>query len=300
MNLEFEALSPNVFTTTKLRGCNPSFVVTSEGVVVIDTPQLPSHAIAMRAKAESFGPIKYILNTEHHVDHVFGNYFFRDTGCVVLHHRKAYENCMKQQEEIDPFEYARKALEDDPEGVSLFPNREEYYKTLKRCDVILDGDATVVLGNHTFRMLHTPGHTAGQMAVHVPEEKLVFTGDTVFSHCQTWLMVSDVDQWLAALDTIASLDVERIVPGHGPVVGLDYLNVQRSVLQNWVSAVAAALAKGWTREEASERISFANTYPVDIGQEFMMDYIQKLNASSLYDKLSYTPEGQALRRRGPQ
>ena len=98
-------------------------------------------------------------------------------------------------------------------------NREEYYKTLKRCDVILDGDATVVLGNHTFRMLHTPGHTAGQMAVHVPEEKLVFTGDTVFSHCQTWLMVSDVDQWLAALDTIASLDVERIVPGHGPVVG---------------------------------------------------------------------------------
>ena len=44
-----EQVTPNVFTTTKLRGCNPSFVVTSDGVVVIDTPQLPTKAVAMRA-----------------------------------------------------------------------------------------------------------------------------------------------------------------------------------------------------------------------------------------------------------
>ena len=57
--LELERVTPNIYTTTKLRGCNPSFVTTSDGVVVIDTPQLPTRAVAMRAEAESHGPIRY-------------------------------------------------------------------------------------------------------------------------------------------------------------------------------------------------------------------------------------------------
>jgi cyclase len=52
-----EQVTPNVFTTTKLRGCNPSFVVTSAGVVVIDTPQLPTKAVAMRREAASTSAI---------------------------------------------------------------------------------------------------------------------------------------------------------------------------------------------------------------------------------------------------
>ena len=63
-----EQVTPSVFTQTKLRGCNPSFVVTSDGVVVIDTPQLPTRAVAMRTEAESHGPIRYLINTEHHVE----------------------------------------------------------------------------------------------------------------------------------------------------------------------------------------------------------------------------------------
>jgi cyclase len=294
--VEFEAVTPNVFTATKLRGCNPGFVVTSDGVVVIDTPQLPSHAVAMRTEAERHGRIRYVINTEHHVDHIFGNYFFRDTGAVVVHHQRVADNFMKVQPEIDPFAYAEKALEDDPEGRALFPEREHYYKTLKKADVALTGDATLHVGDHTFRLLHVPGHTAGQMAVHVPEERVVFASDTVFSHVQTWLMVSDVDQWLAALDRLAELDVDKIIPGHGPVVPKSYLNVQRSVLMEWVTAVAAALSKGWTREETVQRVTFKDRYPVDIGQEFMMDYIMTLNAGSLYDKLLYRTHG---REKGP-
>ena len=206
---------------------------------------------------------------------------------------------MKVQAEIDPFAYAEKALEDDPEGRALFPQREAYYANLKKADVVVSGDTSIVVGDHTFNMLHTPGHTAGQMVVHVPEQRLVFASDTVFSHVQTWLMVSDVDQWLAALDRIAELDVDKIVPGHGPIVSKSYLNVQRSVLMDWVAAVASALSKGWTREETMQRVSFADRYPVDIGQEFMMDYIQTLNAGSLYDKLLYSTHGRA-KGTGPQ
>ena len=143
------------------------------------------------------------------------------------------------------------------------------------------------MGDHTFRLLHTPGHTPGQVAVHVPEERVVFTGDTVFSGCQTWLYTSNVDQWLVALERIRALDVDHVVPGHGPVTTLAYLDTQRSVLLEWTAAVAAAIARGWTREETVARVDFRDRFgPVDIGQGYMMDHIQTHNAASLYDKLT--------------
>ena len=80
-----ENVTANVFVETGLRGCNPGYVVTDDGVVVVDTPQLPTRAVAMRAEAESRGTIRYLINTEHHVDHIFGNYYFKGAGTVVNH-----------------------------------------------------------------------------------------------------------------------------------------------------------------------------------------------------------------------
>ncbi|MFO7293194.1 MAG: MBL fold metallo-hydrolase [Actinomycetes bacterium] len=281
-----QRLTDRVYTNTSLRGCNPSFVVTSDGVVVIDTPQLPTKAVAMREEAESHAPIRYVINTEHHVDHIFGNYFFKGAGQVV-HHQGVYDNFMVPTPDLDPYAYALEAIPtDDPEGEAIFPDRDAYYADPNKGDIVFTGDLTLHVGDRTFHLLHTPGHTPGQVAVYVPEERVVFTGDTVFKDCQTWLMTSDVDQWLDALERIRQLDVDYLVPGHGEVTDLSYLAVQRAVLLEWKAAVAAAVAKGWSREETIERVHFRDRYPVDIGQEYMMDHIQTLNAASLYDKLT--------------
>jgi cyclase len=284
-----QQVTPAVFTDTTLRGCNPSFVVTSDGVVVIDTPQLPTRAVAMRAEAESHGPIRYLINTEHHVDHIFGNYFFKG-ACPVVEHRGVFENFMVVTPDLDPYEYAREAIPtDDPDGAAIFPDREAYYADPNKGSIVFTGDLTLSVGDKTFRILHTPGHTPGQVAVHVPEDGVVFTGDTVFCECQTWLMTSDIDQWIAALDRIRALDVDQVVPGHGPVTTPAYLAVQRSNLLDWKAAVAAAVAKGWSRAETVERVNFADRYPVDIGQGYMMGHIQTLNAGSLWDKFTAKP-----------
>jgi cyclase len=287
-----QRVTDNVCTDTSLRGCNPSYVVTSDGVVVIDTPQLPTRALGMRQEAESHGPISYLINTEHHVDHIFGNYYFRGAGTVV-NHQGLYENFMVPTPDLDPYEYAHEAIPtDDPEGEAIFPQRDEYYADPNKGRIVFTGDLTLRVGEHTFELLHTPGHTPGQLAVHVPEERVVFTGDTIFHECQTWLMTSNVEQWLVALDRIKALDVDHMVPGHGPVTTLKYLDTQRSVLLEWKAAVAAAIARGWSREETIARVNFAERYPVDIGQGYMMEHIQTLNAASLYDKLTSVPAGQ--------
>lgn len=281
-----ERVTENVYFETGLRGCNPGFVVTGDGVVVVDTPQLPTRAVAMRELAESHGEIRYLINTEHHVDHIFGNYYFKGAGTVV-NHRGLYERFMVVFPDLDPFVYAAEAIPtDDPDGAAIFPDRDEYYADPNKGTIVFDGNLTLRVGVHTFELIHTPGHTPGQLAVHIPEEGVVFTGDTIFSGCQTWLMTSDVDQWLAALETIRQLDVDHILPGHGPVVPKSYLDTQRSNLLDWKSAVASAVARGWTREETIARVNFADRYPVDIGQEYMMDHIQTLNAASLYDKMT--------------
>jgi len=166
--LGLERVTPNVYTTTKLRGCNPSFVTTSDGVVAIDTPQLPTRAVAMRTEAESHGPIRYLINTEHHVDHIFGNYWFK--GVPVVNHQGLYDNFMDPNAELDPFAYALEAIPtDDPEATPLIPDRDVYYQDPNRGTIVFTGDLTLRVGDHTFHLLHTPGHTPGQLAVHVPD-----------------------------------------------------------------------------------------------------------------------------------
>jgi cyclase len=286
----FENVTPNVRTDVTIRGCNPSYVTTADGVVVVDTPQLPTKAVAMRTEAESHGPIRYVINTEHHVDHIFGNYYFKGAGSVI-HHRGVDDNFMVPTPLLDPFDYAREAIPmNDPDGAKIFPERDVYFQDPNKAQIVFTGDVTLRVGDHTFELIHTPGHTPGQVAVHVPEERVVFTGDTVFSEVQTWVMASDVDQWIEALNTISRLDVDHVVPGHGPVTDLRYLQTQKAVLLEWKSAVAMAVANGWSREETIERVNFRDRYPVDIGQEYMMDYIQKHNAGILWDKLSSNAE----------
>ena len=262
-------------------------MLTSAGVVVVDTPQLPSKAVAMRAEAEQHGPIQYVINTEHHVDHIFGNYYFRGIPGKVIHHKGVYDNFMVPTPLLDPFDYAAEAIPmNDPEGASIFPQREIYFRDPNKAQIVFTGDVVLHVGNHTFNLIWTPGHTPGQIAVHVPEERVVFTGDTVFSEVQTWVMASDVYQWIEALNTISKLDVDRVVPGHGPVTDLRYLQTQKAVLLEWKSMVATAVAKGWSREETIARCNMRDRYPVDIGQEYMMDYIQSHNAGIIWDKLS--------------
>lgn len=281
-----QKVTGNVWTDTTLRGCNPSMVISDDGVVIVDTPQLPTKAVALRQEAEGHGPIRYVINTEHHVDHIFGNYFFRGAGQVV-HHQGVADNFMEVTPSLDSYDYACEAVPtDDPDGAAILPDRETYFADPNRGDIVFTGDLTLHVGNLTFELLHTPGHTPGQIAVHVPEERVVFVGDTIFSECQTWLMGSNVTQWLAALDRIAQLDVDWVVPGHGDVVTKAYLSRQRANLVDWVGAVSDAVARGWSREETVARVNFAERYAVDIGQGYMMDHIQTLNAGSLWDKIT--------------
>lgn len=279
-----EMLTPNVCIETKIRGCNPSIVFTTEGSVFIDTAQWISTLLEMREFAKQRGPIKYLINTEGHIDHIFGNHWFAGE-CPVIGHEKLNDLFWTVAGELDCYDYSVDVLQrQDQACLHLMPSREDY--VVNRPQITFSERMEFRLGETTFKLYHTPGHSDSQICVYVPEERVAFTGDTLFSDCQTWLHSADIDQLLASLDFLETLDVDYFVPGHGPVVKKDYIAKQRAFIYEWIAAVAQGVEQGWSLDTCIERINFAGRCPVDIGQEEMMEYIQRTNVTRCYRYLT--------------
>jgi len=285
--INLEKVTENVYTLTTRRGCDPSIVFTSEGSVFIDTAQLLSDQMEMLEFAKAHGPIKYLINTEAHIDHIFGNHYFAGV-CPVVGHAKMKETFFLVPHEPvdlgDGYDYSIDVLRrQDPEALKFVPSRENYIQNKPQIE--FNDQMTLYVGDHTFHLYHTPGHSDCQIAVYCPEERVVFVGDTIFSGCQMWLHTADIDALIKTYDFLYTLDVDYIIPGHGPVVTKDYIVKQKTLVYDWLSAVGTGMSKGWTLDECIRNISFADRFPVDIGQSEMMDYIQKYNVVKCYNYL---------------
>ena len=267
-----QQVSPNVYVETGLPGCNPGFVITEEGIVMIDAPQQPSDALRWRDEIEAKGEIRYLINTEHHHDHIIGNFFFPG---IVVAHQKTRESFFSYS--VDDLIDKVKAT--DPNDVSLM---DGYF--LKKPHITFSNNLNLYLGQHTFELIYLPGHTAGMISVYIPHERVVFTGDNVFHKVQTYLHHSYPDDWLRSLKTIENLDVDVIVPGHGKVCDKNYLKEQASFIEEWIEAVKEAIRNGLSKEEAKDKISFLDRYPMDIGiTEARAREVQRMNVERLYD-----------------
>ncbi len=277
-----QKVTENVFAATDMRGCNPGYVVTSDGAVVIDTPQLPTKAAAMREEVLKKGSIRYLINTEHHIDHISGNAFFADL-CPIIGHEALLQD-FGTVSSGTPYSFTLKVVKkDDSAGLPLLPAEKDFI--LYPPTILFSEKMTLRVGDHIFELVHTPGHTRGQIAVYVPKEKVAFVGDTIFCECQTWFHAADPDAWLWSLEFLKTLDVHHIVPGHGPVCTKEYIPRQSAFIREWVTAVAVGIAKGWSLEECTRRISFLDRFPVDIGQESAGPMIQQRAVERIYNFL---------------
>jgi glyoxylase-like metal-dependent hydrolase (beta-lactamase superfamily II) len=258
-------VGPNSFTEIYFAGCNPSFIETSDGYVMIDSPQQPIDAVRWRERMEEKAPIRYLINTEPHGDHIAGNAYFTGGTTVVGH--------QKLQECFDEYLFAQGTTEEkrermkqtDPDSVWLVGHPD--YPASNKPTLTYTDELTLHLGNHTFQIVHHPGHTAPQTSIYVPEEGVVFTGDNVFYKCRTWLQECDPWEWLGALNKIGALDVDVIIPGHGDPCGKPYLKEQAQIVENWIGFVERFVERGVTPDEIlREKIDATKYDPYPIGQ----------------------------------
>ena len=104
-----------------------------------------------------------------------------------------------------------------------------------------------------------PAHTRGDILVHLPAEKVVFTGDILFVGGHPIVWEGPIGNWVAALDRILVMDVDVVVPGHGPVVGTEAVVEEREYLW-WLEREATArFEAGMSAADAARDL--ANGYP---------------------------------------
>jgi cyclase len=274
--MTLQRLTDSVYAETGMHGCNHGFVTTSEGVVMIDTPQKPSDAVRWRDEIAKRGEVRYLILTEPHGDHCATGYLF---GGTMVSHQGTKEALMVVVYGTTMEELTKKWAEEiDPDGAHLL---EGY--CLRLPTITFRGRLILYSGDHTFELIHLPGHTSSQLAVHIPKERVVFTGDNVFYKIQPWLHEAYPQEWLHSLTRIGNLNADVIVPGHGDVCDRSYLKEQASFIQEWMCAVKRAFEQGLTKEEAQAQISFLDRYPMGTGLEAMGPAMQQLNVARLYD-----------------
>ena len=186
-------LTANVYIETGFPGANVGCVVTEDGVVLTDTPARPTDATAWRKEVESKGTVKYLINLEPHDDHYAGGFFFK---APAVAHEKTREAI--QAADISHIREVVAAM--DPEGLPLIEN----YR-LNVPSVTFSERLTLYLGNHAFHLIHLPGHSAGQIGVFVPVERVVFTGVNVTYKIRGFLHDADPFSWLEPLKRFGEL-----------------------------------------------------------------------------------------------
>jgi glyoxylase-like metal-dependent hydrolase (beta-lactamase superfamily II) len=76
-----------------------------------------------------------------------------------------------------------------------------------------------------------PCHQVGDTIIHVPKEGVLFAGDVIFRRCTPMGWTGSYEKWFKTLDLIVELNPKTIVPGHGPICGIEVVNEMKAYLQ---------------------------------------------------------------------
>lgn len=251
---------------------NAGFIVTDDGVVVVDA--LGSPALAEELLSEirrvTSQPVRHVIVTHYHADHIYGLQAFKAAGAAILAHSAGREYLNSDT--------AQKRLE--ASRLELGPWVDDKTR-LVPADRWLDQDETHLrVGSYDILIRHVgPAHTPEDLVVFVPKLGVLFSGDLFFRGRIPFVGQADSRLWISSLERLIDYKPRVVVPGHGPastdpmadlVMTRDYLVYLRQTmgeaahnLEPFEDAYARA---DWSRYEkmplfrAANRMNAYNTY----------------------------------------
>jgi glyoxylase-like metal-dependent hydrolase (beta-lactamase superfamily II) len=245
-----------------------SGLINRAGGVVIDTQSDLSHG---RKMIELFGTVwqgmpKRIVNTHEDGDHVWGNQLF--PGAEIIAHRTVRER-MPSVANPGPAQQMLKVTDRFPTQMPLEGEHPGVQAVARQLSEDYDFDGIqLVLPTTVFEDRHVldldgveahliyvgPCHQIGDTLVHVPSEGVVFAGDVIFRDCTPMGWNGTYENWQQALDLVVALDPDVIVPGHGPLCGIEGAMDMKAYLEYVREESARFFAEGVSALEASKRI----------------------------------------------
>ncbi|MDE2370665.1 MAG: MBL fold metallo-hydrolase [Burkholderiales bacterium] len=189
---------------------NAGFVVTDGGVLVVDA--LGSPALARELLAEirrvTDQPLRYVVVTHYHADHIYGLQVFKDAGATIVAHAEGRDYLES--------ETARQRLQASRDDLAPWIDATTHLVAADRW--ITEPETHLQLGSYDIVLRHVgPAHTAEDMVVYIPQLGVMFSGDLFFRGRIPYVGQADSRRWIASLERMIEYRPRIAIPGHGAV-----------------------------------------------------------------------------------
>lgn len=243
-------VGPGEFAAIDLQGhsgSNAGFVIGDDGVLVIDTfeHEDAAHALLAEIRKKTSLPIKFVVNTHYHLDHVTGNAVFAQAGAVVMAQRNV--RAWIHTENLKFF------------GAKITPEQRAMVAGYFAPELVYDSGITLYLGKREVIVKTFQGHTGGDSVVMIPGEQggrdVVFCGDLFWNHLLPNLIDANTKALVENLTDLShvgagtsgagsqSSDGTVFIPGHGEVGNVQDLEAFRGYLVDLREMVGGPVKK---------------------------------------------------------
>ena len=243
-------IAPDLYFLFDFDGSNCVFLVTDDGVLLIDTRTHPREGrdLLERIRKVTDKPVKWVINSHFHGDHHMGNIVFREAGATFV----AQEETARIMARVQPKEMARR--------VEGFAKRglDPAEVKLVLPDVTFSDRMTIRLGGREVRLFYLgPGQQAGDTFVAFPHARALFTPGAFAKHSMpNMLFTPSVESWIKLLDEVAAMDVDTILPAHGDVANRADAKELAAMLADEYATVKDAVNRGVALDEAIATLTF--------------------------------------------
>lgn len=251
-------IAPRVYVETGFHGANVGFIVSGEGVILIDTPLLPDDArlwlSEIRGRTEQ--EIAFIVNTDHHRGHILGNQCF--PTAKIIAHEFAWKNMQGYSASFRTrlLNLYRKRM---PEVVEEWKQHLEIVPP----EITFTGRTILFKGDKELHLIPLGGHTKATTVVYLPHDKVLFAGDLVITDRPPFLSQSDTKKWLRALTYLRKLRYDVLVPGHGELCGKEATERMSEFLRLVRRRVRSAYRSGMSKTDTSRTLqSLISEWPI--------------------------------------
>lgn len=251
---------------------NAGFIVTRAGVVVVDALASPrqGEALLETIRRTTRQPVRWLVLTHHHPDHTFGAVVFRRAGARVIAHPDTRTLASEGGPDALLADWVRVVGLDAMRG----------FEFADAPDRPVTGSDTLRLGGRTIVIAHpAAAHTAGDLIVWLPRERVLFAGDLLIEDGVTMVADGSARALERALDSIDRLAPSIVVPGHGAIPGSPGALVART--RDYITALSQEMRKAVEHGVGMQR-ALAPLPPADQSRPVSLDSRRRRNAARVY------------------